>query len=185
MLSISPQESVISDCLNMLYILSFYNKSTSNWLPHLRDAMKQLHDSYFSLVTGVVAGWNTTWMSFCSVLRGKITLELVFILHAGDIHQIIDQPPSKGLKSAREITMSCEFWPKLSNSLYILIPTVESSFILQSSRATLADFLYCYRRQVQVLSKYMEDSVMGKLEKLFSSLEVPIIFTMTLLQYHK
>lgn len=160
-----------------MHIVSFFNKSTCKWLPQLRGAMNQHHRSSFSLLTGVVTRWTKTWMSRFSVLRAKCAFELVFILHTGDIHKIIDQHKCKGLNRAREITMNCEFWPKLSNFLYIRIPTVESSLILQSSRAKIEVILYCYGRKAQMLSKCKENAILEKLEKLFSSLELPLLFS--------
>jgi hypothetical protein len=68
-----------------------------------------------------------------------------------------------------------KFWLDLVDFLDLLIPTVESSLILQSGDATLADVLICKGRQFQALDRVDESAAIVALESRWSRLEQTIL----------
>lgn len=173
LLTYSNRAKVVSDCL---HILHFFSKSSSKWLPRLRDAMKQVYGHPIPLLPGVVTRWISTWQSCCSVLRAQEAFEIVFKLHAVEVSKLIRLPDHYNLKRACDIVHVADFWKRLTHFLYITTPSIETSMLLQSGKATLGDVFYCYGRQAQAFIKCNEQILMQLLEKRFQSLEFPLLF---------
>jgi hypothetical protein len=63
------------------------------------------------------------------------------------------------------------FFDALGAHLDAMLPTIESSLVLQGGSATLADAIFCFERQYQSLCIEGEDTVISKLEKRWTHLK--------------
>jgi hypothetical protein len=67
------------------------------------------------------------------------------------------------------------FFDELGAHLDALLPTLESSLVMQGGSVTLSDAIYCFARQHQALVAASEDAVIVQLEKRYSRLERPLL----------
>jgi hypothetical protein len=132
---------------------------------------------YHALIQGVVTRWTSTWLSCCSAIRAQLVLQLFFEKHRNEIDREPSTKTNEKLRRVAGICRSSLFWSKLISFMTQLIPSVESSLLLQSNSATLADMLYCYGRQCQALLASHEIPVLQKLEQRFAALEHPPMIT--------
>jgi hypothetical protein len=84
---------------------------------------------------------------------------------------------SSRLKAPRDVVaIACDpsFFDNLGTHLDAMLPPMESGLVLQCGSATLSDAMYCFGRQYQSLCVEAEDTVIGKLEKLWARLAKPL-----------
>jgi hypothetical protein len=136
---------------NALHLVNVFNASSSKWLQKLREAMRKANANkkFYALESGVVTRWTSIWLYCCSVLRARNAFELVLLENHVEIQQTISSK-SKSTENIRRCIKTIRdssFWHKLVEYLELLVPTIESSLVLQGGDATLADVLYCRGRQ--------------------------------------
>jgi hypothetical protein len=132
-----------------------------------------------ALVSAVATRWTSTWLSAVSVLQVRDALVSVFTASAAKERvqeALISQAvKDKVLRDVLAIVRDPSFFDTLGAHLDALIPTIESSIVMQGGSATLADAMYCFARQYQALCAAGEDAVIAKLEKRYARLEKPLL----------
>jgi hypothetical protein len=163
-----------------MLLVSFFNNSPSLWLQLLREEMIRCNGNVVALISPVATRWTSTWISAVSVLQCKAAFSSVLTSQNGrerlSIAESSNSPKFAALKAVVDIIRSNCFWDDLSSHLDALVPTIESSLVMQGGSATLADVLYCFARQFQYLSRGVENEVLRKLEKRFAMFELPLLF---------
>jgi hypothetical protein len=186
-----------------MHVLRTIRSSSSKWLPMLRDCMLKTGskripalkvgvptrwtttwEAMCSLVrckdalkVGVPTRWTTTWEAMCSLVRCKEAFALLMLTHKSVVNDVVrtKSQTTKALRDCFGYVKDEKFRSDLVAFLDLLIPTVESSLILQGGDATLADVLICKGRQLQALELLEETSAIEALESRWRRLEQPII----------
>jgi hypothetical protein len=116
-----------------------FNKSTAKWLPVLRREMIETRGRAWSLVVSVVTRWTTTWLSACSVLQSKDALQRVFSSNVGRSELLAARSSGdkkyEKLRDVAGVISQESFWDELSSFLELMVPTIESSLVLQVETA--------------------------------------------------
>lgn len=176
LLKLSVTASVVPDCL---HLVSFFNASTSKWLPFLRHAMVQTSDTKraFTLVSSVVTRWTSVWLSAVSVLRAIPAFRLLVAIRPNSVKKVLSSKDQRlaALKRCFKTIQSVEFESQLVKFLHLLIPTIESSLLMQGRTVTLGDVVYSKIRQFQQLLQQRELSAVAALEKRWNILEHPLL----------
>lgn len=167
--------SVVPDSL---HLVTFYNASSSKWLPYLRQAMVQTSETKraFALVACVVTRWTTVWLSAVSVLRAMPAFRLLVASRPNTVKKVLNSRDKRfaSLKRCFTTIQSLEFETNLVKFLHLLVPTIESSLLLQGRKATLGDVVFLKIRQLQILLKH-EPSGVAALEERWSIVEQPLL----------
>lgn len=172
--------SLASVSADALFLVNFFNKSTSKWLPRLRDVMVRLSSRklWHALINGIITRWTSTWLSCCSVLAAKKAMKVVIIEWSVEVDAAVaSNSGSKALvslKRAAQIVRSDSFWARLGQFLEVLVPTIEPSLVLQGGDATLADVLHAKGRQLKTLIAAGENATVALLEKRWGIVEQPL-----------
>jgi hypothetical protein len=82
-----------------------------------------------------------------------------------------------GLKCSFETIDNSEFWSLLEEYIALLVPTIQSSLVLQGGDAALADVVYCRCRQYVRLLDANESTTLNALERRWSQVEQPLLLT--------
>jgi hypothetical protein len=82
----------------------------------------------------------------------------------------LDHPVIRKYEKLRDVAgvISQEsFWDELSSFLELMVPTIESSLVLQGGDSILGQVMYCFGRQYQVLNSQNEITAEAALESRF------------------
>jgi hypothetical protein len=160
-------------------LVHFFNSSSSLWLPLLRAEVSRPLGTSLSLVSAVETRWMSTWLSAVSVLQIRDPLLSVFTSSAGKerVQEAMASHSAKykSLKNVVAIVRDMPFFDEIGAHLDALLPTIESSLVMQGGSVTLADDRNCLARQHQALVAAIEDAVIVQLEKRYYSLEKPLL----------
>jgi hypothetical protein len=125
------------------HVVHFFNSSSSLWLPLLRTEVSRTLGTSHALVSAVATRWTSTWLSAVSVLLVRDALASLFTASAAKerVQEALASQSSKhkGLRDVLSIVRDPSFFDELGAHLDALIPTIESSLLMQGGSATLAD----------------------------------------------
>jgi hypothetical protein len=157
--------------------VTVFNASSSKWLQKLREAMRKVNSNkkVYALESGVVTRWTSTWLACCSLLRARNAFDLLLLENPVKVQQITSSASksTSNLRRCIKTIRDCSFWNDLVEYMEILVPTIESSLVLQGGDATFADVLYCRGRQYQTLEYRGEFEALEALEQRWGRLEQP------------
>jgi hypothetical protein len=71
---------------NAAFLTTFINASSSKWLPLMRDEEKKMNGGKGKprdLATAVITRWTSTWLSLCSVVEKRISLQRLLLSDTG------------------------------------------------------------------------------------------------------
>jgi hypothetical protein len=110
-----------------------------------------------SLLSAVATRWTSTWLSAVSVPQVRDALLSVFTSSAGKerVQEAMASQTAKykSLKNVVAIVRDTSFFDELGVHLDALLPTIDSSLVMQGGSVTLADAMYCFARQHQALGQ--------------------------------
>lgn len=130
-----------------------------------------------ALKTSIVTQWRRVWLCACSVLNAKTAFKMLI----SKWHEFVQKalvPKEKRFASMANCFRTIEdlsFWSGLENNLMLLIPSVESSLVLQGRGKSLADVMYCRCRQFLKLWEAGENIVVGCLENRWRLTGLPLM----------
>jgi hypothetical protein len=141
-------------------------------MARLRAAMVKTNPNKrsFAIKSGVVTRWTSVWLSACSVLRAKAAFKLLVAQYPNIAAKVFASNDRRlaALKRSFETIDNSRFWSLLKEYIALLVPTIESSLVLQGGDATLADIVYCRCRQYVRLLDANESTALNALQRMWS-----------------
>jgi hypothetical protein len=168
-LKMTKAASVVPECLHLVLL---FNASTNKRLPRLCAAMVKTNPNKrsFALKNRVVTRWTSVWLSACSILRAKAAFKLLVAQYPNIAAKVFASNDRRlaELKRSFETIDNSGFWSLLEEYIVLLVPTIESSLVLQGGDATLADVVYCRFRQYVRLQDANESTALNALKRRWS-----------------
>jgi hypothetical protein len=118
-------------------------------------------------------------LSACSILRAKAAFKLLVAQYPNIAAKVFASSDRRlaALKRSFETIDNSGFWSLLEEYIALLVPTIESSLVLQGGDATLADVVYCRCRQYVRLLDANERTALNALERRWSQAEQQLLVT--------